>query len=121
MYLFAHQSDNTLYLHFDKDGLPNTYYVNRMLHRQLSDEYNDDMKAFLQDFHNPESSSWAIPFDVDDELITKGEVYCALTEILEEYQFSIKTARIILRWILDNYPDLEQSQEVMLQILEQVS
>lgn len=112
------QDDTNLILTFRSDQIPDAMYVNQMLLESLHKGYDNDIAQMLRDHHV--RGTMIVSFCPDDNGNIGSDAWDALCTILDEYVYTLKDARTIIRW-LDDCVKMEQVDHVYVEILEGAS
>ena len=112
------QGETTLVLTFQLDQIPDVTYINQTLLESLKKGYDNNIVQMLCDRYA--RSTISVPFCVDDNGNIGSDEWDALCTILDEYIYTLKDARTIIKW-LDDCVKIPQSDHVYVEILEGAS
>lgn len=116
--LGVNRDDTTLILHFSTDQLPDLTYINQTLLESLKKGYDNNICMMLKSYCTRGTIN--VPFYVDDKKHVSSDEWDALCTILDEYIYTLKDARTIIKW-LDDCVQIPQSDHVYVGILEGAS
>lgn len=108
----------SLTLRFYTDQIPDLMYVNQTLLESLKNGYDNNICTMLKDHCS--RGTIIIPFHVNDEGRVSSEAWGALSTILDEYTYTLRDARTIIKW-LDDCAEIPQADHVYVEILEGAS
>ena len=112
------QEETTLVLRFSADQLPDLTYINQTLLESLKNGYDNNIIQMLRDHYARGTMVVSFYPDGDDNI--GSDEWDALCTILDEYIYTLKDARTIIKW-LDDCVQIPQSGHVYAEILEGAS
>ena len=112
------QDETTLVLTFQLDQIPDVTYINQTLLESLKKGYDNNIVQMLCDRYARGTIS--VPFFVNDDGNIGSDEWDALCTILDEYIYTLKDARTIIKW-LDDCVKIPQADHVYVEILEGAS
>lgn len=112
------QDDINLILSFRSDQIPDLMYVNQILLESLHKGYEDNIVQMLKDHYT--RGTMIVSFCPDDNGNIGSDAWNTLCTILDEYVYTLKDARTIVKW-LDDCVKMDQVDHVYIEILEGAS
>lgn len=112
------QDDTNLLMRFRLDQVPDLAYVNQFLLDCLHNKYDNNFTLMVSEI--AERGTILVSFCPKDNGSVSIDTWDALCTILDEYMYTLKDARCIIRWMDENIK-MEDQEHVYIQILEGAS
>lgn len=112
------QDDTNLVMRFRIDQVPNLAYVNQFLLDCLRNGYDNNFTLMISEV--AARGTILVSFCPKDDGSISIDTWDALCTILDEYIYTLKDARCIIRWMDENIK-MEDQDHVYAQILEGAS
>lgn len=90
--------DIQLVLTFWRNEVPDTAYVNQQQLSFLRHHYDNNLVAYLKDVKD----KVAVFFMPNDDGTISPDAWSQLCDIIDEYCYDMKDAKVICQWIIDN-------------------